>query len=101
MIQAYRAAVWGPIPDDLTVRAAAARVAQRRLEAIRRGRIWFAILAILMTVIAVMNLLAGNYGLAAVLAAAALTWGIELYQPRRLRRRLGRLSAEERTSQSA
>jgi membrane associated rhomboid family serine protease len=95
--EAYRAAAWGPIPGDPTVRAAAVRVAQRRLEAIRRARILFAILAILMTVGTVMNLLAGNYGLAAALAAAALAWGTELDQPRRLRRRLGRLSAEDQT----
>lgn len=93
---AYRAAVWGPIPGDPTIRAAAARVAQRRLEAIRRARITFAILVILMTVGGVTNLLAGDYGRAAVLATTALVWGIELYQPRRLRRRLGRLYAEDR-----
>jgi hypothetical protein len=95
LAEAYRAAVWGRLPGDPIVRAAAARVARRKLEAVRRARVLFAILAILMTVGAVMNLRAGNHGLAALLAAAAFAWGIELDQPRRLRRRIGRLSAEE------
>jgi len=91
---AYRAAVWGPIPGDPAVRAAAVRVAERRIEAIRRSRILYATFAILMTAGAVLNLLAGNYAVLALAAAVALLWGIELYQPKRLRRRLGRLSAE-------
>ncbi|WP_143465714.1 hypothetical protein [Kribbella sp. ALI-6-A] len=96
---AYRAAVWGEIPSDPVVRAAAARVAQRRLEALR-PRILVAIIAIAMTVGAVLHALADNYGLAGVLAVAGLGWIVEFFQPARLRRRIELLSTENGAARS-
>jgi MFS family permease len=97
---AYRAAVWGEIPRDPVVRAAAARVAQRRLETLRRpaasgrdhrdchdsrhraaraGR---------------------QLRTRGVLAVAGLGWIVEFFQPARLQRRLELLSAENGSAQS-
>ncbi|MFI7067948.1 hypothetical protein ACIBL3_43620 [Kribbella sp. NPDC050124] len=78
LLEAYRAAFRGPMPDDPLVRSAAARVARRRLESLRRARILFVILAILMGIGAVTNLIGGDYWGAALLAAAALAWFAEL-----------------------
>jgi hypothetical protein len=97
---AYRAAVWGEIPSDPVVRAAAARVAQRRLETLRRPRFLVAIIAIAMTVGTVLHVLADNYGLAGLLAVAGLGWIVEFFQPARLRRRLELLSADNGSAQS-
>jgi uncharacterized membrane protein YraQ (UPF0718 family) len=92
LLDAYRAAVRGPIPADPQVRAAAARVAQRLIHAVRQTWILSSALAILLVVGAVMNTTTGEYGLAAMLAAAALANATEVYQLKRLRRRVERLS---------
>jgi hypothetical protein len=89
---AYRAAAWGPIPADPQIRAAAARVAQSRIEAVRRARILFAAGLFLLSAGAVVNVLAGNYGTAVLNVAAVLVLGSELYQLRRLPRRVESLS---------
>jgi hypothetical protein len=97
---AYRAAVWGEIPSDPVIRAAAARVAERRLETLRRSRILVAVIAIAMTVGTVLHVLADNYGLAGILAVAGLGWIVEFFQPARLRRRVELLSSETGSTQS-
>lgn len=90
---AYRAAIRGPIPADPQARAAAARVAQRLINVVRETRALTAGTAILLLVLAVVNVTIGKYGLAALLTATALINASELYQLRRLRGRVERLSA--------
>jgi hypothetical protein len=90
---AYRAAVWGAIPSDPVIRAAAARVAERRLETLR-PRILVAIIAIAMAIGTVLHVSAGNYRLAGILAVAGLGWIVEFFQSAHLRRRVELLSTE-------
>jgi hypothetical protein len=99
-LDAYRAAVSGQIPAHPQTRAAAARIAQRRIEELRQFRILSVIVAALLTLGAVLNLTAGDYILAAFLLASALANGAQLYQLKRVRRQLQRLSAEGAADQS-
>ncbi|MFC5264777.1 hypothetical protein ACFPJ1_21905 [Kribbella qitaiheensis] len=99
LLDAYRAAVRGPVPVDPQIRAAAARVARRRIETARQTRILTVAAAILLAVGAVLNTLTGKYGLAVWLACAALANGAVVYEIKRLRRRLERLSAEDAANQ--
>ena len=99
-LDGYRAAVGGQIPANPQTRAAAARIAQRRIAELRQFRILSVIVVALLTLGAVTNLTAGEYILAALLLATALANGAQLYQLKRVRRQLQRLSAEGTADQS-
>ncbi|MFI7066066.1 hypothetical protein ACIBL3_34075 [Kribbella sp. NPDC050124] len=90
---AYRAAVGGPIPADPLVRAAAARVAQHLIQAVRESWIVTLAMMILMAVMAAFNVLFGNYLFAALATGTMLAHASELHQLKRLPRRVERLAA--------
>lgn len=93
-IEAYRAAVGGRIPANPQIRVSAARIARCRIEELRQFRILSVIVTALLTIGAGMNLAAGEYVLAGLLLAAALVNSAQVYQLRRVRRQLQRLSAD-------
>ncbi|WP_133806129.1 hypothetical protein [Kribbella caucasensis] len=99
-LEAYRAAVSGQIPANPQIRVTAVRIAQRRIEELRQFRIVSVIVTALLMLGAVMNLTAGEFMLAALLLAAALVNGAQLYQLRRVGRQLQRLSPEGAADQS-
>jgi hypothetical protein len=99
-LDAYRAAVGGQVPADPQIRAAAVRIAQRRIEELRQFCIVSVLLVALLLFGVVVNLTAGDYKLAALLSASALVNGAQLYEFKRVRRQLQRLSAENVADQT-
>ncbi|MFI6675894.1 hypothetical protein [Kribbella sp. NPDC050470] len=99
-LDAYRAAFSGEIPVDPQIRGASARIARGRIAEMSQFRFLNVIVAALLTLGAVVNLTAGEYILAALLLAAALADGGQLYQLKRVRRQLQRLSAGSPADQS-
>jgi hypothetical protein len=89
---AYRAAARGPVPADPQIRAAAVRIAQSRLATVRRVRVLMSLAAAFMLATAVVNALAGNLWLSILSVTSVVVWGSELYQLRRLPRRVEALS---------
>jgi hypothetical protein len=99
-LEALRAAGRGQIPADPRIRAVAAAIARRKVNDLGHMRIFSAILGVLLLLGAGMNVADGNYLLAALLTASALVNGAQLYQHRRIRRQLQRLSAEDFTDRT-
>ncbi|MGC4939823.1 hypothetical protein [Kribbella sp. DT2] len=79
---------------------AAAEIARRKVDDLHQMRVFSAILVALLILGVGMNVADGNYILAALLTAGALVNGIQLYQLRRMRRQLQRLSAEDPTDRT-
>jgi hypothetical protein len=100
LMEVDRAAARGRIPADPQIRAAAARLARRRIGVLRHFIVLTAVVTILMAIGTVINAIDGDYLLAVSLAAAALLNSAQLYERKRLRRRLQRLSAEHAADQS-
>jgi hypothetical protein len=91
---AYRAAAHGQIPADPRIRAAAARIAQQRIEELHQSRVVSVTVAALLTLAAVVNVTRGEYILAALFLTSALANAAQLHELKRARRQLQRLSAE-------
>lgn len=89
---AYRAAGTGPVPSDPRVRAAAVRLARSRADATRRGRPLLVGAVMLLAGSAVAQVLNDRYLLAALNAAAAVLLAGQLWQLKRLPRRIEELS---------
>jgi hypothetical protein len=94
-LEALTAVSSGPIPTDPRIRAAAAGIARRKIDDLHQMRVFSAILVALLILGVGMNVADGNYTLAALLTVGALVNGVQLYQLRRMRRQLQRLSAED------
>ena len=89
---AGRAANRGPVPDDPTIRQAAARIAQSRLDSMVRMRVLVIIAIVLLTGSTVLNALDGEVSSAVITALGVLAMANLLYEVKRLRRRVARLT---------
>jgi hypothetical protein len=92
-LDAARAAVSGQLPADPQIRIVAMHIAQRRIDELHHDRFPSAIMAALLWVVVGVNLAIGEYLLAIFLSVGALLNSAQLFQLRRTRRQLQRLSA--------
>ena len=89
---ADRAASRGAVPTDPQVRAAAARVAQSRLDSMLRLRVIVIVGIVLLIASTVLNAIDGEIWSTIITCLGVLTMANLLYEIKRLRRRVGELS---------
>ena len=92
---AGRASLWGPAPEDPEVRAAALRVAEHGLAEQERRSVWTRVLLVLFLALEVWQAIVSSpwFWIPAAFFAALLASSLLL--PRRLRRRIALLRADE------
>ncbi|WP_028921396.1 hypothetical protein [Pseudonocardia acaciae] len=88
-----RAVARGPVPADPELRQAAGRLARLKLDDLRRNRVWTTLIFVLFLLLEVREAVVTSpwFWLAAVLFAYFIL--LQLWLPRRLRRRIERLGA--------